>query len=392
MSAEVESASDYTGRDEGGTLTIKRPRPENIREVQLVDDSFRADLLSPTFFPPGLGFVREMEQLDFVKPIVLRMKQMGRRRHYTISPICFHAIRKDPDADHYLCEGCAYALDARMCVKAGGCPECRRGYRTRGYAVMETIGSMREARSLLLRSHFMEGILWCLIYTYQSKENLATLRQVRFLNRELRAIHRPGANKRGYHPSSDDKMGIGSIIDHEPLHVATLRSKAKSRAKRTITGTPEELMEAREAEFDVTDVWKRSMRRDEAPFIFPVTSDPELEGCDDLLRARRRGYALVRYQPHYLTTLIRMRTPFLEKQNDRKRKGARTSPDFSSPALTRSELKKRQRRAENRRNDEGIHDVPNLEPLWREKRDDDTIEMQGDDESDSTEQIGRAHV
>ena len=117
---------------------------------------------------------------------------------------------------------------------------------------METIGSMREARSLLLRSHFMEGILWCLIYAYQSKENLATLRQVRFLNRELRAIHRPGANKRGYHPSNDDKMGLGSIIDHEPLHVETLRSKAKSRAKRTITGTPEELMEAREAEFDVT--------------------------------------------------------------------------------------------------------------------------------------------
>ena len=81
MSAEVESASDYTGRDEGGTLTIKRPRPENIREVHLVDDSFRADLLSPTFFPPGLGFVREMEQLDFVKPIVLRMKQMGRLRY-----------------------------------------------------------------------------------------------------------------------------------------------------------------------------------------------------------------------------------------------------------------------------------------------------------------------
>ena len=127
------------------------------------------------------------------------------------------------------------------------------------------------------------------------------------------------------------------------------------------------------------------MRRDEAPFIFPVTNDPELEGCDDLLRARRRGFALVRYQPHYLTTLIRMRTPFLEKQNAKKRKGARTSPDFSSPALTRSELKKRQRRAENRRNDEGIHDVLNLEPLWREKRDDDTIEVQADDESDSIE-------
>ena len=122
MSADVESASDYTGVDEGKTLTIRRPKPENIREVYLDGETFRADLLSPTFFPSGLGFVREMEQLDFVKPIVLGVKQIGRRRHYTISPICFHAIRKGPNPDHYLCKRCAYALDARMCVKAGGCP------------------------------------------------------------------------------------------------------------------------------------------------------------------------------------------------------------------------------------------------------------------------------
>ena len=186
---------------------------------------------------------------------------------------------------------------------------------------METIGSMREARSLLLRSHFMEGILWCLIYTYQSKANLATLRQVRFLNKELRAIHRPGANKYVYHPSPDDNLGPGATIDHEPRRVQTLNSKAKLRAKRNITGTPDELMEAREAEFTITDVWERSMRRDEAPFVFPVTGDPDLVGCDELLRARRRGYALVRYQPHYLTTLIRMRTPFLEKQDGKKRRG-----------------------------------------------------------------------
>ena len=225
-----------------------------------------------------------------------------------------------------------------------------------------------------------------MIYTYQSRANLATLRQVRFINRELRTIHRTGANKREYRPSNDDNLGPGATIDHEPRRVQTLNSKAKLPAKRNITGTPDELMEAREAEFTITDVWERSMRRDEAPFVFPVTRDPELEGCDDLLRARRRGYALVRYQPHYLTTLIRMRTPFLEKQSDKKKRGTRTSPDFSSPALTRSELRRRQTRAEARQNEDGISGILNLKSLWHERTDEDMAGTRADDESEQNEQ------
>ena len=142
-------------------------------------------------------------------------------------------------------------------------------------------------------------------------------------------------------------------------------------------------MEAREAEFDVTDVGERSMRRDEAPFVFPVTNDPELARCDDLLRAQRRGYALVRYQPLYLTTPIRMRTPFLEKQNDKKRE---EHERHRTSAAQRSELKNRQKRAENKKNEGAIHEALNLEPLWREQHNDDTVEMHADDESKLTEQ------
>ena len=162
--SEQDSASDYTGPDEARVVTIARPKPHNIRDAADVEGVILIDMCRPTYFPFGMRYVRKLEACDWAKPFIIRTKQSGKKRSYRISPICFHILSKELPKGHLLCEGCSYVLQGRLCVKEGGCTPCIQAAKQRKQVVMHTLGWHREARSVLDRSHFLEGMLWCLIY------------------------------------------------------------------------------------------------------------------------------------------------------------------------------------------------------------------------------------
>ena len=169
---------------------------------------------------------------------------------------------------------------------------------------METIGSRREARSLLVRSHFLEGVLLCLMYCYESKANYDALVQVRRINANFRSLHVEGANTEGYKLSEDDDVGPGTITDYEMSETPAQKQAREKRTGDEKRGTLEELMEKREQQLQGGDEWKAMMRRENAPATYPVSDDGDLTAHPELAKARRRGYMAMRISQNYFRCLV----------------------------------------------------------------------------------------
>ena len=148
-------------------IEVKRPAKENIRDAIETENVFAADLYSPTYFPLGMRFMKSIHCAPWRGSITVFMKQTGKARACHISPICFHRLDQNPKFRHQRCFGYAFTLTGFFCVDEEECSSCKEVLKTRKYAYMETIGFRRKARSLIILSHYLEGVLLCLMYCHE---------------------------------------------------------------------------------------------------------------------------------------------------------------------------------------------------------------------------------
>ena len=165
---------------------------------------------------------------------------------------------------------------------------------------------MLEVRSVLDRSHFLEGMLWCFIYGYEGKRNLSALQAVHALNKILRNFHSDTFQTSEYVLIKDDNLGPGQAREFADEATPDTNSRHCRRAKRHDSGKPDDLIKSWDTELKAGDPHRKKMRRKYTPANLPIKEDADLDDCPSLLEARKRGYEAICINTTNLRTKVRM--------------------------------------------------------------------------------------
>ena len=206
------------------------PPPERVRELLFIGGKNCLDFKAATFFTCGPKFYEQVRKDESLKNLQFRYWRNNLPLEGFIHAICGHLVKVDDQ--HKLCRTCDYVAHRRICYRPAECAICAtqtksmhkqrrdRASRTKKPILMTTIGGRREARDLLGRWYYLEGVLWCLASVYEQKLNLEALKQCRRNIRQLRGLMLPN-NVRPPRPKLDGDTSRQQDPLHTPVKAIT---------------------------------------------------------------------------------------------------------------------------------------------------------------------------
>ena len=173
------------------TEDIPLPDTTKLRDVvcRTGDPNCYFDPRASSFFTCGPRMHFLTETTDRVKGFEMRYYRNNTPLRGYVHGLCGHIVENaDP---HKLCRNCQYVATNLLCYKPEDCKVCAgmtaeerqprgaRNGRPNVSLVMKSLGGRYEARHLLARWFYLEGVLWCLASIYEHQCNIEALWQCR---------------------------------------------------------------------------------------------------------------------------------------------------------------------------------------------------------------------
>ena len=205
-----------------------------------------------TFYTCGPKLYAALKDNDMLQGFKFRFWRNETPLECYIHAICGHMV-KIADS-HKLCRACDFVAHRKLCYKPDECDVCLaqspkqrmqrqdRAGRSDAPWLITVIGGRQEARSLIGRWHYLEGILWCLASVYEQRINVEALMQCR---RNITALHALRLPLRACPPRRNieqDKDQPGDT-PHVPVQ-AQMEGSASRREDSTVAQALEELPDA----------------------------------------------------------------------------------------------------------------------------------------------------
>ena len=309
------------------------PPPERLRNALVRGGRLCMDVQARTFFTCGAEIYQVLRDIDLFQNLTVRFWRNNVLQEIYFHAICGHLARTRDL--HKLCRVCDYIAHRQLCFKPEECGVCAtqtekehkqrsdRSGRTGKKLIMTTAGGRREARDLLGRHYYLEGMLWLLASVYEQRLNFKALRQCRRNIQQLRALMLPP----GTHPPRQILPGDDNRLKEEPHNalLALSRRQKRNRASRVVPQVEQvppvalaRLEKASKETPEATDEFQPmpSDLLNQAPLTLPL-DDRQLEAEGHEFAAfRRNGYAAMRHELRLRLYRVRLRPM---KQTDRRK-------------------------------------------------------------------------
>ena len=328
------------------TEELPLPDRTKVRDV-LYDPSKQAfyfDSMASTFFTCGAFLYKELKAQDELQGFEIRYFRNRKPKRGYIHALCGHLVLT-PDA-HKLCRNCHYIATNLLCYKKEECDICaqqpdtenaqRRGRNGRPNTAMaiKTVGGRYEARHLLSRWYYLEGVLWCLASIYEKRLNIEALKKCRrnifFLTRVLppRGFSKPVTPLPGDCDLPDDSK-------HSALEAisAVQMVRRSSRTQRMVPETdraalarleqasqhaPATTQESQPVPSDALNALSTKLR---------LNNQKLEERYPEMAEMRRNGYSAMRFENKLRTFSIRVNPLSSVEQRRRKLEDLGYNPD-----------------------------------------------------------------
>ena len=325
---------------------LELPPVAYLRELTLLGDKECVDFRLHTFFTCGPELYKELQANPLIKGFRVRFWRNNNPRECYIHAICGHLVKTVDE--HKLCRSCEYAARRTLCFLPDECDICMeqtdksnlqrrdRASRTKSTYYFTTVGGRREARDLLGRWYYLEGMLWHLAAVYERAVNVPALRQCRRNILELSALQAPPLPVQAHTPLACD-TDRPKDKKHVPKK-ALSQVQTSRRGERAISHVAEhpDLALARlERKVNPKAVIKPELMPipDRAHNRMPVElyiDDSELMSTEaDLAEYRRNGYMSMRHE--YRVRFYYTSMPSLTSEEQRRMRLERKGIDPNTP-------------------------------------------------------------
>ena len=231
------------------TEEVPLPPRHLLREVLYKVDSreLHFDSTASTFFTCGARLFNHLQNSPELTGFIIRYYRNQQPKQSYVHPLCGHLV-KTPDP-HVLCRQCQYIAVNLLCYKTTDCQQCAqtseavreqrrdRNSRQNKALPLKTLGGRYEARHLLPRMLYLEGVLWCLAGFYEQRTNVEALKRCRRAVRLLLKLQAPEAMCKPLPPLAGD-YDLPEDTPYSPLPAITGDQMLRRSAR--VVKTPRE--------------------------------------------------------------------------------------------------------------------------------------------------------